>query len=80
MNGVYKTVKVLDCQRTGAAMRREREKAGIGLREMARRMEMDYSLLSKMERGIVQFSVHWVSRFNTAMINAGWSRFQEAVK
>ena len=67
MNGVYKTVKVLDCQKTGAAMRREREKAGIGLREMARRMEMDYSLLSKMERGVVQFSVHWVDRFNTRL-------------
>jgi transcriptional regulator with XRE-family HTH domain len=45
------------CKAFGAHLRRLREEKGLGMRQFALQAEMEYSQLSKIERGVINTTI-----------------------
>jgi predicted transcriptional regulator len=68
MNPIYRQITVIDSEATGKYMRAERELNAISLRAMAKKMRLDPSNLSKLERGKMPMTLELVKRFNKALV------------
>jgi transcriptional regulator with XRE-family HTH domain len=56
-----------DQKAIGKVMRKRREQAGIGLRQMARQVKVCPSLLSRLERGLAVWNLSLITRLDNAL-------------
>jgi len=63
----YRKERYIDHRATGAAAKADREKAGIKMVVMARRLEMSQPYLSDLEAGKRNWSEYLVKRFNDVL-------------
>lgn len=60
---IYKTTPVIDHKATGAFWRRIRERYGLSLRDMAKRLEFSPAYLSDLEQGKRNWSIEKESQY-----------------
>jgi len=64
---MWKKVSILDQERTAQAARLARQRAGLRLREVARRMELSAGYVCDLELGRRHWSEELVQRFQAAL-------------
>ena len=64
---LYKTAKVIDDVRTGAANAKLRRKAKVTQNALAEAMNVNAPFLSNLETGVRPWSDEWSSRYEAAL-------------
>lgn len=68
MKLIHKQVAVIDHIAVGVAMRHLREKRGISLREMGKRLKLSAPYISDLERGNRNWTQDRIDRFEKAVL------------